>query len=215
MKKTTLLAATVLILLSVSGRIIPALLAGEPVFPSKNDGRTTQLPPGVSLFSLDNGLDVLLIEKPGLPMIGVNTVVRVGSAYENFATSGMSHMLEHLLFNGTESLTQKELYDTVDRIGGYNNANTSLYYTNYMMVTPVHSFKKGMEIQADMLFHSVLPEDKFEKEKGIVMEEIAKSLGKPAEQEERNLRGILYPGHALSLPTRAKQRNRQALRQQR
>lgn len=159
------------------------------------------LPGGVSIHILDNGLQVLLIENPALPMVGVNTVVKVGSAYETFATSGMSHMLEHLLFNGTNSRTQKQLYDDTDYIGGYNNANTSEYYTNYMMVTPADNIVNGMEIQADILFNSILPEAKFQKEKGIVLEEISKSLGSPAEQINRNLISILYKGHALSLPT--------------
>ncbi len=159
------------------------------------------LPKAVYIHQLDNGMQVLLIENPALPMVGVNAVVKVGSAYETFATSGMSHMLEHLLFNGTDSMTQKELYDATDRIGGYNNANTGEYYTNYMMVTPADNIYKGMQIQADMLFHSILPKEKFEKEKGIVMEEIAKSLGNSSEQEERNIISIIYNGHALSLPT--------------
>ena len=159
------------------------------------------LPNGVSVHQLDNGIQVLLIENPALPMVGVNAVVKVGSAYETFATSGMSHMLEHLLFNGTTTRTQKELYDETDLIGGYNNANTSDYYTNFMMVTATDYIAKGMELQADMLFNSILPEEKFEKEKGIVLEEIAKSLGNPNEQIERNIISILYPGHALSLPT--------------
>jgi len=159
------------------------------------------LPKGVSIYQLDNGIQVLLVENPALPMVGVNVIVKVGSAYETFATSGMSHMLEHLLFNGTESMNQKELYDAVDKIGGYNNAHTGNYYTNYMMVTPDDKIFKGMEIQAAMLFKSVLPQDKFEKEKGIVMEEIAKSLSDSREQVERNIISIVYQGHALSLPT--------------
>jgi len=159
------------------------------------------LPKGVSIHQLDNGMEVLLIENQGIPMVGVNVVVKVGSAYETFATSGMSHMLEHLLFNGTTTRTQKQLYDDVDLIGGYNNANTAEYYTNYMMVTPAEQIQKGMEIQADMLFNSILPEEKFEKEKGIVLEEIARSLGNSNEQLERNIISILYQGHALSLPT--------------
>ncbi len=159
------------------------------------------LPKGVYIHQLDNGMQVLLIENPALPMVGVNVVVKAGSAYENFSTSGMSHMLEHLLFNGTDSMTQKELYDATDMIGGYNNANTGDYYTNYMMVTPSENIIEGMKLQAAMLFKSIMPEDKFEKEKGIVMEEIAKSLGSAAEQEERNIISIIYEGHALSLPT--------------
>ncbi len=160
-----------------------------------------QLPNGVSIHQLDNGIKVLLVENPALPMIGVNTVVKVGSAYETFTSSGMSHMLEHLLFNGTSTLDQRELYDLTDKIGGYNNANTSEYYTNYMMVTPSENIEEGMKIQAGMLFDSVLPETNFEKEKGIVLEEIAKSLANAKEQADRNVGDILFSGHALSLPT--------------
>ncbi len=155
----------------------------------------------VVIHQLDNGLQVLLIQNPALPMVGVNVAVKVGSAYETFATSGMSHMLEHLLFNGTTSRTQKQLYDDVDRIGAYNNANTGQYYTNYMMVVPAENIKQALELQSDMLFHSILPEDKFEKEKGIVLEEISKTFADPDAQLERNLNDILYEGHALSLPT--------------
>lgn len=156
---------------------------------------------GVSIHKLNNGLDVLLIENKALPMVGINVVVKTGAAYETYATSGMSHMLEHLLFNGTTTRTQRELYDDTDLIGGYNNANTGNYYTNYMMVVPAEHQVAGMEIQADMLFNSILPEDKFEKEKGIVLEEIGTSLAKPATQMEYNLAAELYRGHALSLPT--------------
>ncbi len=167
---------------------------------SDSERTIQQLPEGVSIHQLDNGLKVLLIENPALPMIGVNTIVKVGFAYETSSTSGMSHMLEHLLFNGTTRWNQRELYDFTDKIGGYNNANTSDYYTNYMMVTPAENIKDGMEIQAGMLFDSVLPEKNFQKEKGIVLEEIAKSLGNTREQVNRNVNDILYRGHALSLP---------------
>ncbi len=157
--------------------------------------------PGVSIHKLNNGMDVLLIENKALPMVGVNVIIKTGSAYETYETSGMSHMLEHLLFNGTTTRTQRELYDATDLIGGYNNANTGDYYTNFMMVMPAEHQIAGMEIQADMLFNSILPEEKFEKEKGIVLEEIAHSLSKPATQMEYNLSAELYRGHSLSLPT--------------
>jgi predicted Zn-dependent peptidase len=70
-----------------------------------------------------------------------------------------------------------------------------------MMVMPAEHKIAGMEIQADMLFNSILPAEKFEKEKGIVLEEIAQSLSKPATQMEYNLAAELYKGHSLSLPT--------------
>ena len=61
--------------------------------------------PGVSIHKLNNGMDVLLIENRALPMVGVNVIIKTGSAYETYETSGMSHMLEHLLFNGTTTQT--------------------------------------------------------------------------------------------------------------
>lgn len=193
------------LLLLVISTSIPASIICYANIPSdqRNTGSDDihTLPKGVSIHQLDNGMQVLLIENPALPMVGVNVVVKVGSAYETFATSGMSHMLEHLLFNGTDTLTQKELYDATDKIGGYNNANTGGYYTNYMMVTPAENIYEGMKLQSAMLYHSILPGEKFEKEKGIVMEEIAKSLANSREQSERNIISIIYKGHALSLPT--------------
>jgi predicted Zn-dependent peptidase len=159
------------------------------------------IPKCISVHRLNNGMDVILIENKSLPMVGANVVVKTGSAYETYATSGMSHMLEHLLFNGTTSRKQKELYDDGDRIGAYNNANTGEFYTNYMMVTPTEYIQSGMEIQADMLFNSILPDQKYEKEKGIVLEEIAQSLARPETQIETDIQSILFQGHSLSLPT--------------
>lgn len=179
---------TIAFLLMISNIVQPSEIINKP-------------PQGVSLHQLDNGINVLLIENPGLPMIGINTVVKTGSAYEIFASSGMSHMLEHLLFNGTTKWTQKELYDLTDKIGGYNNANTGEYYTNYMMVTPSENIQQGMKIQAAMLFDSTIPKEKFDKEKGIVLEEIAKSLSNPSEKAERSILTTLFAGHGVSLPT--------------
>jgi predicted Zn-dependent peptidase len=178
--------------------IIAVLFFTFTVYPQN---KISNFPKGVSVHTLDNGLQVLLIENHALPMVGINTVVKVGSAYETFATSGMSHMLEHLLFNGTTTMNQRQLYNAVDMIGGYNNANTSEFYTNFMMVTPAENIEKGMKIQADMLFNSTLPINKYEKEKGIVLEEISKTLANPSEQLERNKRSVLYKNDALSLPT--------------
>ncbi len=191
-------------ILFISVSIFPSLYAQSDNISGQSNVGGNDIQPlqkGVFIHQLDNGMQVLLIKNPALPMVGANVVVKVGSAYETFATSGMSHMLEHLLFNGTETLTQKELYDATDKIGGYNNANTGEYYTNYMMVTPAENIYAGMKLQSDMLFHSILPEEKIEKEKGIVMEEIAKSLASSREQVERNIISIIYKGHALSLPT--------------
>ncbi len=129
--------------------------------------------------NLENGLEVMLVENHAVPIVSANLFIRSGSALEPEGMNGASHLLEHLLFNGTERRTQKELYDEADFLGAYNNAFTREDYTCFQMIVPSDLLSSGLDIQSDMLFHSTIPDDKFEKEKGIVLEEIGKELGNP------------------------------------
>ena len=67
-----------------------------------------------SVFYLDNGMEVILVENHANPMIAAFTIVKTGSRNEAAATNGTAHFLEHLLFNGTKTRTQKQLYDEID-----------------------------------------------------------------------------------------------------
>ena len=147
--------------------------------------------PGVE-FVTESGLRVRLLPDPGSGLFASNVFVGAGSTREDDATAGSSHFLEHLLFNGTERRTQEELYAEVDRIGGYNNATTRREYTHFMMVAPSEEFDAALDIQADMLLHSILPEEKFEKERGIVLEEMSKDEDDPAYQRRRALTEVLF-----------------------
>ena len=138
------------------------------------------------VFYLDNGMEVILVENHASPMVTAFTIVKTGSFNEDASTNGCAHFLEHLLFNGTKSRTQKQLYDEMDFYGGYNNANTTTDYTNFMILMPKEYISQGMDIQADMLFNSILPKEKFEKERGIVIEEIGKGGNDPAQQAQNH-----------------------------
>jgi len=67
-----------------------------------------------SVFYLDNGMEVILVENHASPMITAFTIVKAGSRNEDASTNGSAHFLEHLLFNGTKTRTQKKLYDEMD-----------------------------------------------------------------------------------------------------
>ncbi len=159
------------------------------------------LPANTEVLRLENGLPVVLLRNPGQPMVGVYTQVMVGSAREDYRTSGMSHMLEHLLFNGTEKYTQEQLYQAADAIGAYNNANTTDFYTNYMMVVPAEQLEKGLELQSQMLFHSLVPAEKFAKEQGIVVGEIVQGRDRPGSFAEETVHALVFAGSDLELPT--------------
>lgn len=149
---------------------------------------------------LDNGMEVMLVENHSNPVIASVVVVRAGIRNESLELNGATHFLEHLLFNGTETRTQQELYDEMDFLGGYNNANTASDRTTFMILLEKSNFERGLEIQADMLFHSVLPPDKFEKEKGIVIEEIGKDEDSEDYRVERFFDQIIFRGTPYQWP---------------
>ena len=129
----------------------------------------------VTVTQLKNGFNLILIENHSSPMIASVVTVNAGSVNETRDVNGISHMLEHLLFNGTTSRTQEQLYDEQDYYGIYNNAHTDRDYTHYIMLVEKDFIEKALDIQSDMLFHSIFPEDKFKKEKGIILNELARS----------------------------------------
>jgi predicted Zn-dependent peptidase len=133
-------------------------------------------------------------------MVSATAIVGAGSALESEDFSGASHLLEHLLFNGTTTMTQEQLYAAVDRIGGYNNAHTDEDHTYFTMLVPTADAARGLEIQAAMLFDSTIPEDKYDKERKIVLEEIAKDRSRPDYETDLAIRALSSPETAYARP---------------
>jgi len=198
MKLFTTIIATVLMtayagpsLAKKAPKLEPAV--SYPAVPERSNNAET--------FYLENGLEVLAVHNPGSPMVGLNLLIRVGSAYEDYSTSGMSHMLEHLLFNGSDKRTQAELYEEVDFYGAYSNAHTDMFYTNFIFLIPAEFMQEGMDIQTDMIFNSILPAEKFEKERGIVMEEIRKDRDRKEWAIGNAFRRMNYGSTGVGMPT--------------
>ncbi len=168
---------------------------------SEAPGQTLGQISDATVFTLDNGMEVILVQNRANPMVTAFTIVRSGSRNEDAATNGSAHFLEHLLFNGTRKRTQKQLYDEMDYYGGYNNASTGPDFTNYMILMPREYIAEGMDIQADMLFNSTLPPAKFEKERGIVIEEIGKDSDRPGYQVDNEFLRAFFAGTPYARPT--------------
>ena len=164
------------------------------------------LPGGVEILRLENGLHVVLLPNPAQPMVGIYTQVRVGSAREDFRTSGMSHMLEHLLFNGTREVHPGGALRRGGQRRRLQQRQHPDFFTNYMMVIPAAHLETGLELQSQMLFHSLIPADKFAKEQGIVLGEMVQARDWPghfaagARCAQVDVRGIVpgtaHPRHA-------------------
>lgn len=149
-------------------------------------------------LQLDNGLEVVLVENHANPFVALTAVVHAGSLDEEAGTAGSSHFLEHLLFNGTAQMDQRELYDAVDRIGAYNNASTRPDHTVFMILAPSMHLGEAARIQSQMLFHSTLRQESIEKERGVVSEEIRKDRDRESYRVGIELDHVLYRGTRLS-----------------
>lgn len=149
---------------------------------------------------LSNGATVLYLPARSVPMFSSTILVPAGSAWETPETNGAAHFLEHLLFNGTATRSREQIYATTDLLGAYNNASTQRERTVFQLLLPSENWKGGLELQADMLLHSTLPPEMFEKEKGIILEELAKDRTNPDYEVERFRERSLFGDDPRALP---------------
>ncbi len=132
------------------------------------------------LRTLAPGLDTILDSTPDSPVISAQIWVETGSMHESaLAGSGISHLLEHMVFKGTDRFSGEELSQEVQAAGGQWNAYTSFDRTVYYIDGPAESLDLFLSALMEMVFRPAFPEDEFEKEKDVIRREIAMGLDDP------------------------------------
>jgi zinc protease len=122
-------------------------------------------------FTLPNGLQVVVIQDHRTPVVTQMIWYKVGSADETPGKSGLAHFLEHLMFKGTAKHPAGEFSQTVLKIGGNENAFTSLDYTGYFQRVPRDQLGRMMEFEADRMTGLVLKDENVLPERDVVLEE--------------------------------------------
>ena len=140
---------------------------------------------------LKNGLTVLF-EKRNLPVISVSASVKYGSAYENEKNKGISHLIEHMMFKGTKTRSQKEIAGEIEKKGGIINAFTADEITSYWNKLPSKHISTGIEIASDLILNPRFDEKEFEKERNVVIEEIKMYHDNPQYYVIEKIRELLY-----------------------
>lgn len=125
----------------------------------------------VSSFTLDNGMDVVVIEDHRAPVVVHMVWYRAGAADEMPGVSGVAHFLEHLLFKGTETMEPGEFSATVARNGGSDNAFTSYDYTAYFQRVAADRLDLMMQMESDRMVNLQLGEDDIKTERDVIIEE--------------------------------------------
>ncbi|MBW4694588.1 MAG: insulinase family protein [Lyngbya sp. HA4199-MV5] len=127
-----------------------------------------------TLHRLPNGLTIVAEQMP-VEAVNLDVWLNVGSAVETDAINGMAHFLEHMIFKGTARLQSGEFERRIEQRGAVTNAATSQDYTHYYITTAPKDFAALAPLQLDVLLNASIPDDGFERERQVVLEEIRRS----------------------------------------
>ncbi|MBM3230582.1 insulinase family protein [Candidatus Pacearchaeota archaeon] len=152
---------------------------------------------------LRNGI-TLLVEHRDVPVVSCSISMPFGGAFELAKEKGAAHFIEHLLFTGTKTRTHEDISKEIEKKGGILNAFTAHEVTSYWFKLPsVHLFA-GLDIITDMLRNPAFKEEKFEKEKKVILEEIKMYHDSPTRHVydllERNLYGDPFGMNIIGTP---------------
>ena len=131
------------------------------------------------IVRLSNGFSVLILKDTRFPLVSTRLYVHAGSAYERPEQAGISHVLEHMVFKGTESRPKSRISQEVEAAGGEFNAMTSFDYTVYLTDLPARHWKLGMDVVRDMAFHATLDPMELESEKNVIVSELKRGQDDP------------------------------------
>ena len=165
-----------------------------PVIPDPLSGKEEQV------TKLPNGLSVLILKDTRFPLVSTRLYVHAGSSYETPDQAGISHVLEHMVFKGTDSRPKSAISQEVESAGGYLNAATSYDYTVYITDMPDRHWKLGMDVVRDMAFHPTLDPQELESEKNVIVAELQRGEDDPGSRMFKTLLADTLKGTPYDRP---------------
>jgi predicted Zn-dependent peptidase len=151
---------------------------------------------------LPNGLRVVSSSLPHTRSVSISIFVGAGSRYETDDIAGVSHFLEHMLFKGTHRRpSAREISEEIEGIGGVMNAGTDKELTVYWAKVGDHRFAATLDILADSLRFSLLDPTELEKERAVILEELAMTEDSPGDMVNILIDEVVWPHQPLGRDT--------------
>ncbi len=150
--------------------------------------------------TLDNGLRIVTDIIPHVETVTVGVWTDVGSRHERPEQNGLSHMLEHMAFKGTEKRNSRDIAEVVENVGGYLNAYTSREHTTYYARLLKDDLTLGLNVLADILQNSVFETKELERERGVIIQEIGQSNDTPDDIVFDHFQNAAYPDQSVGRP---------------
>ena len=152
-------------------------------------------------WTLQNGLTLIVQEDHSAPVASVQAWARTGSIDEDkHLGAGLSHILEHMLFKGTQTRANSEIAKRIQDSGGYINAYTSYDRTVYWIDIPAKGTAIAVDILADAMMNSTLPPEEYKKEQEVIRREFAMGYDDPDRMAGLQLFATSYHQHPARLP---------------
>ncbi|MFV1956951.1 MAG: M16 family metallopeptidase [bacterium] len=144
-------------------------------------------------YFFDNGLEVRLIHRQATPLVSTLVLVKSGYAMESMEQKGYSHLLEHLIFSGTDRRSKGQIMKEVEGVGGYINGFTRADYTGYIVVGHRDYNDDLMDLLSDILFNSLIEDTALDEARRVVVEEILREKSRPGARIDEVFQRLLYP----------------------
>lgn len=144
-----------------------------------------------------NGVRIIHEKMPYVRSLAIGLFVKAGSNDEIEKEWGLSHFIEHMLFKGTMTRSAKMIAEQFDRIGGDINAYTSKEMTCYYATVLDHHAEEALTILADMFFNSRFDGIDIQREKSVILDEIASVEDTPDDDVDERLWSVMYPEHTI------------------
>jgi zinc protease len=168
--------------------VAPSLAQDQPATPATH-------------FTLDNGLELVVIPDRRAPIVTHMVWYRVGGADDPSGQSGVAHFLEHLMFKGTEKYPAGTLDSMVNELGGSTNAFTNADVTAYFQTIPPDALDEMMDIEADRMRNLVLSPDVIAGERAVVLDERRQRIeAQPSSILAEEINATLFQNHPYRIP---------------
>lgn len=155
----------------------------------------------VHRYELDNGMKILVRQDQRAPVVVSQVWYRVGSIDEYRGVTGVSHVLEHMMFKGTDELAPGEFSEIISRHGGSDNAFTGREYTAYFQRIAAEHLELCLRLEADRMADLRLDPEEFERERRVVEEERRQRIeDNPRSLTWERLRAAAYPSSPARNP---------------
>ena len=146
------------------------------------------------------GLRVVTDTMDTVETVSIGVWVDAGTRHEPPSINGVSHMLEHMAFKGTERRTAQDIAEEMDNVGGHLNAYTARDHTAYYAKVLKDDTALAVDIIGDILRHSTMDPEELEREQGVVIQEIGQSLDTPDDVVFDHFQATAFPDQPLGRP---------------